>query len=287
MGWDVMNSQLSLRRRLTARLMLALVVLATLVALFPLGLILVYVVLRGLPALSLGFFLQPTGPIGVAGGGMLNAIIGTLLLVTLASLQAIPLAVLTGIYLSEYGRGRFAEVVRLLTNTLAGIPSIAAGLFAYTLVVLAMGRFSAFSGSVALAMLMLPVMIRATEEGLRLVPQELREGGLALGIPHWRTIVSVVLPTALGSTVTGILLAIARASGEAAPLLFTAFGSPFLTFDPTQPMAALPLQIFVYATSPYKVSQDLAWTGAFTLVAMVLLTSLLARLVAHRSQQHR
>lgn len=282
-----MNAQLSLRRRLTARLMLALVVLATLVALLPLGLILVYVVLRGLPALSLGFFLQPTGPIGVARGGMLNAIIGTLLLVTLASLQAIPLAVLTGIYLSEYGRGRFAEVVRLLTNTLAGIPSIAAGLFAYTLVVLAMGRFSAFSGSVALAILMLPVMIRATEEGLHLVPQELREGGLALGIPHWRTIVSVVLPAALSSIVTGILLAIARASGEAAPLLFTAFGSPFLTFDPTQPMAALPLQIFVYATSPYKVSQDLAWTGALTLVAMVLLTSLLARLVAHRSQQHR
>ncbi|CCF82631.1 phosphate ABC transporter permease PstA [Nitrolancea hollandica] len=277
-----MIGHLPLRRRLIDRLMLGIVILLTVLALLPLGFILIYVVIRALPALNLGFFTQTPEPLGMAGGGMLNAIVGTLLLVGMASLMAIPVSILTGIYLSEHGSGRFANIVRLLTNTMAGVPSIAAGLFAYTLVVLAMGGFSAFSGSVALAILMMPVMVRATEEGLRMVPRELREGALALGIPQWKATIRVILPTALSPIVTGILLSVARASGEAAPLLFTAFGSPFLTFDPTHPIAALPLQIFVYATAPYKVSKDLAWTGALTLVVIVLITSLLARLLATR-----
>ncbi len=277
-----MIGHLPFRRRLTDRLMLGIVILLTVLALLPLAFILIYVVIRALPALNLGFITQTPEPLGIPGGGMLNAIVGTLLLVGMASLMAIPVSILTGIYLSEHGSGRFANTVRLLTNTLAGVPSIAAGLFAYTLVVLAMGGFSAFSGSVALAILMMPVMVRATEEGLRMVPRELREGALALGIPQWKATIRVILPTALSSIVTGILLSVARASGEAAPLLFTAFGSPFLTFDPTHPISALPLQIFVYATSPYKVSKDLAWTGALTLVVIVLITSLLARLVAAR-----
>ncbi|HEU4792310.1 MAG TPA: phosphate ABC transporter permease PstA, partial [Nitrolancea sp.] len=277
-----MIGHLPFRRRVVDRLMLGIVILLTALALLPLGFILIYVVIQALPALNLGFFTQTPEPVGIAGGGMLNAIVGTLLLVSMASLMAIPVSILTGIYLSERGSSRFANIVRLLTNTLAGVPSIAAGLFAYTLVVIAMGGFSAFSGSVALAILMVPVMVRATEEGLRMVPRELREGALALGIPQWKATIRVTLPTALSSIVTGILLSVARASGEAAPLLFTAFGSPFLTFDPTHPIAALPLQIFVYATSPYKVSKDLAWTGALTLVVIVLMTSLLARLIAAR-----
>ncbi len=277
-----MIGHLPFRRRVVDRLMLGLVILLTALALLPLGFILIYVVIQALPALNLGFFTQTPEPLGIAGGGMLNAIVGTLLLVSMASLMAIPVSILTGIYLNERGSSRFANIVRLLTNTLAGVPSIAAGLFAYTLVVIAMGGFSAFSGSVALAILMMPVMVRATEEGLRMVPRELREGALALGIPQWKATIRVILPTALSSIVTGILLSVARASGEAAPLLFTAFGSPFLTFDPTQPIAALPLQIFVYATSPYQVSKDLAWTGALTLVVIVLMTSLLARLIAAR-----
>ncbi len=277
-----MIGHLPIRRRLTDRLMLGIVILLTVLALLPLAFILIYVVIRALPALNLGFFTRTPEPLGIAGGGMLNAIVGTLLLVGMASLMAIPVSILTGIYLSEHGSGRFANTVRLLTNTMAGVPSIAAGLFAYTLVVLAMGGFSAFSGSVALAILMMPVMVRATEEGLRMVPRELREGALALGIPQWKATIRIILPTALSPIVTGILLSVARASGEAAPLLFTAFGSPFLTFDPTHPIAALPLQIFVYATAPYKVSKDLAWTGALTLVVIVLITSLLARLVAAR-----
>jgi phosphate transport system permease protein len=281
-----MIEHLSLSRRLIDRLMFGLVILGTLAALLPLGLIVVYVVIRAVPALSLSFFTETAGPIGTADGGMMNAIIGTLILIGMASLMAIPFSVLTGIYLNEYGRGQFATVVRLLTNTLAGVPSIAAGLFAYTLVVLSMGNFSAFSGSVALAILMMPVIVRATEEGLRLVPHDLREGSLALGIPQWKTTLRIVVPTALGSIVTGILLSIARASGEAAPLLFTAFGSPFLTFDPTKPMAALPLQIFVYATAPYEVSRQLAWTGALTLIGIVLITSMLARVVASRSPKN-
>ncbi len=277
-----MIGHLPFRRRVVDRLMLGIVILLTALALLPLGFILIYVVIQALPALNLGFFTKTPEPVGIAGGGMLNAIVGTLLLVSMASLMAIPVSILTGIYLNERGSSRFANIVRLLTNTLAGVPSIAAGLFAYTLVVIAMGGFSAFSGSVALAILMMPVMVRATEEGLRMVPRELREGALALGIPQWKATIRVILPTALSSIVTGILLSVARASGEAAPLLFTAFGSPFLTFDPTQPIAALPLQIFVYATSPYQVSKDLAWTGALTLVVIVLMTSLLARLIAAR-----
>lgn len=277
-----MIGHLPFRRRVVDRLMLGIVILLTALALLPLGFILIYVVIKALPALNLGFFTQTPEPVGIAGGGMLNAIVGTLLLVSMASIMAIPVSILTGIYLNERGSSRFANIVRLLTNTLAGVPSIAAGLFAYTLVVIAMGGFSAFSGSVALAILMMPVMVRATEEGLRMVPRELREGALALGIPQWKATIRVILPTALSSIVTGILLSVARASGEAAPLLFTAFGSPFLTFDPTHPIAALPLQIFVYATSPYQVSKDLAWTGALTLVVIVLMTSLLARLIAAR-----
>ena len=277
-----MIGHLPFRRRVVDRLMLGIVILLTALALLPLGFILIYVVIKALPALNLGFFTQTPEPVGIAGGGMLNAIVGTLLLVSMASIMAIPVSILTGIYLNERGSSRFANIVRLLTNTLAGVPSIAAGLFAYTLVVITMGGFSAFSGSVALAILMMPVMVRATEEGLRMVPRELREGALALGIPQWKATIRVILPTALSSIVTGILLSVARASGEAAPLLFTAFGSPFLTFDPTHPIAALPLQIFVYATSPYQVSKDLAWTGALTLVVIVLMTSLLARLIAAR-----
>lgn len=278
-----MRGAVSVRRRAVDRLMLSLVVLAAIVALVPLGLILGYLLVKGVPALRPQFFVQNPAPLGMAGGGMANAIVGTLVIVTLAALIAVPLGILTGVYLNEFGRGWFAAAVRFLSDTLAGVPSIVAGIFAYTLVVLTLGHFSAFAGSVALAVLMLPVVVRTTEESLRLVPRDLREAALGLGIRQWRVTVQVVLPAALGPIVTGALLAIARASGETAPLLFTAFGSPNLQLNPLLPMSALPLQIFVYATSPYEVSRQLAWEGAVTLVAIVLVTSAAARIVAARA----
>ncbi len=276
--------KLSFRRRLTDSMARSLICLSAMLAILPLVLILLYLGIRGIPALSWEFFTQHPQPLWSPGGGMLNGIVCTLIIVGMASLMAVPLGVLTGIYLGEYGTGAFARAVRFLSDSLAGIPSIAAGIFAYSLIVTAMGHFSAFAGSVALSILILPVVVRTTEDALRMVPMDIREAAYALGITRWRSVLRVVLPAARAPIVTGALLGIARASGETAPLLFTAFGTPFLTFDPSQPMSALPLQIYVYATSPYEVNWNLAWAAALTLVAIVLLLNVLARVISAKSR---
>jgi phosphate transport system permease protein len=221
-------------------------------------------------------------PVGELGGGMANAIVGTLVIVGLAGAVAIPIGVAAGVYLAEYGRGRFASLVRYTADVLSGIPSIVVGVAAYGLVVVPMGRFSALAGSVALGILMLPTIIRSTEEMVRLVPRSYREAALALGAPRWKTVQQVVLPAARAGIVTASMLAVARAAGETAPLLFTALGNRFWSLSLDQPMATLPVFIYDYARAPYDDWNRQAWTGALVLVLLVTLISALLRLTVRR-----
>jgi phosphate transport system permease protein len=243
-----------------------------------------YVAVNGVSALSVDFFTRLPTPVGVPGGGIANAIVGSLIVVGLATLFALPIGLGSGIYLSEFGRNRFGDLVRYLTDVLSGVPSIVMGIFAYTLIVARQGHFSALSAGFALGVMMLPAITRTTEEMLRLVPDSLREGALALGLPRWRTTISVVLPTAAGGVITGMVLAVARVAGETAPLLFTAFGNPFWNVDINQPIATLPHTLFTYAISPYDDWRAKAWGTALVLAALVLLASLLAR---HFGRQRR
>ncbi len=272
-----------LRRRLVSAVLLGLMGLAMLLAAGLLLAVLGYVVLQGIGGLTPEFLLGTPRPVGEPGGGMANAIVGTLVLVALGGMAGLPVGIATGIYLAEYGRsGRLGTLVRFTIDVLTGIPSITLGLFAYSLVVLPMRSFSALAGGAALAILMLPTVAQATEEILRLVPDSLREAGLALGIPRWKTTIRLIMPTALGGILTGALLAIARAAGETAPLLFTAFGNRSWSWDPGRPIAALPLQIFAYAISPYDDWHRQAWAGALVLIGLVLALSVGARLLAAR-----
>jgi phosphate transport system permease protein len=239
-----------------------------------------YVFVNGARALNFDFFTQLPAPVGEPGGGMANAILGTFIIVGIGALLSIPSGMLAGIYLAEYGDNRFADVVRFLADVLTGIPSIVVGILAYALVVVPMQKFSALAGGVALAVLMLPTVVRATEEMLRLVPGSLREASLALGAPQWKTILRIVLPTASGGLATGAMLAIARAAGETAPLLFTAFGNSFWNTSLVDPMAAIPLQVFQYAISPYDSWHAQAWAGALVLVVLVLVLNAGVRVVA-------
>jgi phosphate transport system permease protein len=243
-----------------------------------------YVAVNGISALSVDFFTRLPTPVGVPGGGIANAIVGSLVVVGLATLFALPIGLGAGIYLSEFGHNRFGDLVRYLADVLSGVPSIVMGIFAYTLIVARQGHFSALSASFALGVMMLPAITRTAEEMLRLVPDSLREGALALGIPRWRTTISVVLPTAAGGVITGVVLAVARVAGETAPLLFTAFGNPFWNVDINQPIATLPHTLFTYAISPYDDWRAKAWGTALVLTALVLVASMLAR---HFSRQRR
>jgi phosphate transport system permease protein len=271
------------RRRLVATIMLGLCYAALGVALVILVAVLGYVVIQGATSLNLEFFTNTPKPVGETGGGVANAIVGTLVLVAVAICVGIPLGIGSGIYLAEYGHGRLGTAVRFTADVLTGIPSITIGLFAYTLLVLPFKTFSAIAGGFALGIIMLPIITRTTEEMVRLVPSSLREGAIALGVPRWRVVVSVVLPSAVGGIATGVVLAIARVAGETAPLLFTAFGNQFWSWSVRQPIAALPLQIFSYAIAPYDDWHRQAWAGALVLVLLVLLLSLSARaLVARR-----
>lgn len=258
------------------------VVALSLLATLPLLLILGFVVVHGAAALDWRFLTGLPRPVGEADGGIANALVGTGMLVLLASLLSIPLGVAAGIFLAETGRSRLGTIARVSIETLMGIPSIVIGLIAYLWVVRPMGGFSAFSGAVALAMIMLPVITLATAETLLLVPASLREASLALGVSYPRTILKVVLPAGLSGIVTGILLAVARAAGETAPLLFTAFGSPFLTFNPVRPMSSLPQTIYIYATSPYPEWHTLAWGASFILLVLVLALNLIVKRVTSR-----
>lgn len=273
-------------RVLLDRVVSGLVVACVMVAAIPTLVLLLFVLVRGIPGmLTPGFFTDVPHPIGFPGGGVFNAILGTLIIVGAASLLAVPFGTLVGIFLSEYGRNQLGDTVRFVSDVLTGLPSIAFGIFGYTVLVATLGHFSALSGSVALAVLMLPVVLRATESALVLVPQSLREAGLALGAPRWRVTLEIVVPAALGGIVTGALLAMARAAGETAPLLFTALGNDLLTTNPLGPMGALALTVFHNALSPYRTLQDQAWAAALLLVILVATTNILARFYVRRIQR--
>jgi len=252
-------------------------------ALIPLALVLWYTISKGLPAVTHPeFFFNVERPVGIPGSGISHAIVGTLMMVGMASLVAIPVGVISGVYLAEYGHARWASWVRLASDVLVGAPSIALGLFAYAVLVVPFHHYSAVAASAAIAILMLPVVIRTTESAVGLIPGGLRESGLALGLPRWRVSLQLILPAAAAGVTTGALLAVARAAGETAPLLFTAFGNPLWNLDPTQPMSALPLVVFRDALTPYKELQDQAWGAALVLVTMVLLINLVSRWVLRR-----
>ncbi len=275
-----------LRRKIVNRFMVTLLVLTALLATVPLFSVFIYVCQQGLPALGLSFFTELPKPVGELGGGMANAIVGSLIIVTLGSVIGIPVGIATGVYLSEYGSGqkanRLASVLRFSTELLAGVPSIIVGIFAYALFVIPMRRFSGIAGGAALAIIMIPTIARTTEELLRLVPIHIREAGLALGIPRWKVTLRIVLQGSLGGIVTGVMLALARVSGETAPLLFTALGSQFWSRNIDEPMASLPVQIFNYAISPFEEWHKLAWGGAFILVVFIFLLNLGMRLILKR-----
>ena len=273
-------------RLLVDRVIGALVVLCVMLAAIPVLVLFLFVIIKGLPGmLTPGFFTQSPHPQGVPGGGVLNAIIGTLEIVGIGSLLAVPFGALIGVFLSEYGRNQVGDTVRFISDVLTGLPSIAFGIFGYTVVVLTTHHFSAISGSIALAVLMLPVILRATETALLLVPNALREAGLALGAPRWRVTLEIVVPAALGGIVTGALLAMARAAGETAPLLFTTLGNDIVQTNPLQPMGALALTVFRNALVPYPNLQDQAWAAALLLVIMVAATNILARVYVRRIQR--
>ena len=258
-----------------------------LLALVPLVAVLGYLVLKGFGGLSWSFLTELPKPVGEPGGGMANALVGSAIMVGLACLFGLPVGLLGGIYLAEYGDNAFGKAVRFCTDVLSGVPSITVGIFVYTLLVLTMRRFSALAGAVALAILMLPIVMRTTEELLRLVPVTLREAGLALGLPKWRVILGVVLRTGASGIATGVMLAIARVAGETAPLLFTAFGSRFVSLRLDQPMGSLPVQIYTYAVSPYEDWHRQAWAAALVLVLLVLALNLLARVLTRKPGQGR
>jgi phosphate transport system permease protein len=258
---------------------------AVLAAVIPLASLLWLVVSHGAPGLDLGFFTSLPTPVGEPGGGVGNAIVGTLFMVGLASLFALPVGIGAGIFLAEKGDGKLGGVVRFTAEVLSGVPSIVVGIVAYGLVVAHMKRFSALAGGVALALLMIPSLARSTEEFIRLVPQALREASLALGVPAWKTSLRVVLRTALGGIVTAVLLAVARAAGETAPLLFTALNNQYWNTDPLQPTASLTVQIFNYAISPYEDWHQKAWTAALVLLLLVGLLNLFARFLSRNRLQ--
>lgn len=269
-------------RRGKSRLMVALMGVAVLVAVLPLVLILASLVAKGASSLSLDFFVNRPAPVGETGGGVAHAIMGTLMIVGVASLVGIPVGIAAGLYASEYRETRLAWVTRFVADVLNGTPSIVVGLLAWTWVVATQRHFSALAGSFALAFLMIPMVMRTTEELVRLVPDSLREAALALGYSRWRTTLVVVLRTALPGIVTGALLAVARISGETAPLLFTALGSEYFSFDLDRPMAALPLVVYKYATGPYPEWHALAWTASLVLILVVLTLGVAARLATRQ-----
>lgn len=258
-------------------LMTLLMLAATAAVLIPLGLIFFHIVKMGLSSLSLDFFTQIPKPTGEAGGGMANGMMGSVIMIGMASLVGLPVGIFGAIYLTEYNGGKFGTVIRFAADVLSGTPSIITGMVAYTLLVVPMKGFSALAGAAALALIMIPIVLRTTEEQLKMVPGSLREASLALGVPMWRTSLKVTLRSALSGVLTGVLLALARVAGETAPLLFTALGNQFWSNKVTEPMAAIPLQIFNFAISPYEDWHRLAWAGALVLVTVMFCLSLTAR----------
>jgi|SRR5579872_847008 len=273
---------LSLRRRLTDHVMTGVATLTVVLVLAPLVAIFGYLVYRGIGSINWAFLTQLPKPVGETGGGMANAIIGSVFILAIASVIGVPFGVGAGIYLAEFGRNRFGSLIRFTADVLNGVPSIVIGIVAYSIVVLYQKHFSALAGGVALAIMMIPTICRTTEEMLLLVPTALREAAYGLGVPRWRTTLSIVLRTATSGVITGIMLAFARVAGETAPLLFTAFGNQFWNLRYDQPTAALPLQIFVYAISPYDEWHRLAWAGALVLIILIVTSVAAVRYVVRR-----
>ena len=272
-------------RKLKSALFVGFCGFSVLFALVPLIMILFFVLSQGILALNFEFFTHMPKPVGEQGGGMANAIVGTLILSGLAAAMAVPIGVVSGVYMSEYAGSRFAAAVRFAADTLNGVPSIVIGLFAYVVAVLPFKQFSALAGGLALGIMMIPIIARTAEELLLLVPGTMREGALALGATHARAVFTVVVPAALPGIVTGIVLALARIAGETAPLLFTALNNRFFSTSLTQPISSLTVQIYNYAQSPYEDWHRQAWAGALVLVSIVLICSLLARFATRRLER--
>jgi phosphate transport system permease protein len=270
------------RRKLADKAATFLAVACVVLVMAPLAAVFVYLVIRGVGALNLAFFTQMPKPVGETGGGMANAIVGSVVILLVGSVVGVPIGVGSGIYLSEYSRGQFGNLVRFTSDVLNGVPSIVIGIAVYALLVLRQKHFSAFSGGVALGIMMIPTITRSTEEMLRLVPSAIREAALGLGIPQWRSTLSITLRTATAGVITGIMLAFARVSGETAPLLFTAFGNTYWSTKLNQPIAALPLQIYVYGNSPFDEWHRLAWGASFVLIVLIVATSASVRWIASR-----
>jgi phosphate transport system permease protein len=270
-------------RTLTDGLITGLAILATLIVVAPLVAIFVYLIYKGASSLNLAFFTQIPKPVGETGGGMANAILGSGILLGVASSIGVPIGIGGGIYLAEFGRGtRLANAVRFTADVLNGVPSIVMGLAAYALIVSHQKHFSAFSGGVALAIMMIPTVCRTTEEMLLMVPHVIREAALGLGVPNWRSVLSITVKTASPGIITGCMLAFARVAGETAPLIFTALGNQFWSTSLNEPIAALPLQIYVYALSPYDDWHRLAWAGSLVLIILIVLAVSLVRFVTSR-----
>lgn len=264
------------------RVFQSLVVLFSFLTFLPLLLIIWHIVQNGIAVVDWQFLTHLPRPVGEVGGGIANAMVGTLMLIVIASVIAIPLGVFAGVYLAERKTGTVCYLVRLCVEILHGVPSIVIGIIAYVWVVMVLGTFSALAGGIALAIMMLPVIVRSTEETIRLIPDTLREASLSLGVPYYRTVLKVIIPAGVSGIATGILISVARVGGETAPLLFTAFGSPFMEVNIFKPVNSLPLVIFNYATSPYPEWHALAWGASFVLVAFVLLLNLSAKFLTRK-----
>jgi phosphate transport system permease protein len=273
---------ITLRRRITDHVMTGVAVLTVAIVLLPLFAIFAYLVYKGIGSINWAFLTQTPKPVGEAGGGMANAIAGSMLILAIASLMGVPLGIGAGIFLSEYGRNRYGDMVRFISDVLNGVPSIVIGIVAYGLVVVRQKHFSALAGGVALAIMMIPTIGRTTEQMLRLVPQAIREAAYGLGVSRWRTTLSITLRTATSGVITGVMLAFARVAGETAPLLFTAFGNQFWNWKTNQPTAALSLQIYTYALSPFEDWHRQAWAGALVLIVLIVSAVAAVRIVVRK-----
>jgi phosphate transport system permease protein len=277
-----MPDRVSLSRRIVNNAAILAAAVAAMLVLVPLFAILGYLLIKGVGSVNWAFLTQPPKPVGEAGGGMGNAIAGTLEILSIATIIGVPWGIAGGIYLAEYGRHSFGNGIRFMADVLNGVPSIVTGIAVYGLVVVTQKHFSALAGGIVLGIMMIPIIMRATEEMLLMVPQAIREAALGLGIPQWRTTLSVTLRTASSGVITGIMLAFARVAGETAPLLFTAFGNQFWNFKLGQPTAALSLQIYAYSISPYEEWHRLAWAGALVLIVLIIGTISIVRVLASR-----
>lgn len=274
-----MNNKYLIYRKFKNSLFFLLTVISAVAVLFPLFAIVKFVFQQGASSLSLDFFTELPKPVGEAGGGMKHAILGTIYIVLLGALIAVPLGVTCGVYLSEFRKSKLSKTLKLTVDLMSGIPSIVIGIFAYLMVVVPLKSFSALAGAISLSIIMLPIIIKTSEEILKLVPVHIREAGLALGLPRWKVIVFIIVKGSISNLLTGIILAISRAAGETAPLLFTAFGNMYISYSYDKPMATLPVQIYTYAISPFKDWQKQAWGGAFVLMVLILTMNLFARYI--------